>query len=578
MRSQALKFIAGSSVGNPAVCEDFNQDSVAKMIDEQPSGQPAVFVVNPDVLDDLRKLTKHVRRKEQVRDLGKQSPPKGRDLFKCFQGCRQIPFLEGKYKQSGRLVQGVTSFLERIAAIEPDEAGKNPSIFILGTTEKIFNELLQKTKKGTASCRSTFSGKKDDEATLNRILVQMLGESAGVTSEDKKRVDELASMFIGNSIEAQVVRWLALRAAQEDVSVLILGESGTGKEIVANIIHSYSSRAAKDNFFPLNCGAISQFLFEPILFGNVKIVHDVPVRDGILAAADGGTVFLDEIGELSLDHQTKLLRFLTTGKYLPVGANRERASDVRIIAATNRDLFRMVLSGEFREDLYYRLLPMLIRTPALRDHPEDIPLLAQYYWKKACHDEGAVLPKDVQNELQSHKWPGNVKELKFILKGMRVMFPKQKLSRKHLRIALQYHYGVHFTPKSAESLLEAGLPWLETLRHLQRVEELIRACRVCVGPLLSASKIEKQTVFAVKMQLGHHLYELERLLEARELFQDDYTLSAVVRFKEAMTALREFLPEGEKEARQIWTKETKSAHRKTAATLSRTIEKLISEA
>ncbi|MDP8256309.1 MAG: sigma 54-interacting transcriptional regulator [Candidatus Alcyoniella australis] len=572
MKVRTLKFVAGSDDGVPVVCEDFGQNEVMRIIEENNSDPPALYVVNPDGLAELRRLTRH----GYVADLGKQSPPMRRDLFKCFQGCGQIPLIEGKYKSSGRLEQGVTSFLNRVHEIRPGKAGKRPPIYILGTTEAIFNELVIKGKtKDAAAAR----GGEDDQATLNRILEQMLGECAGVNPEDQERIDELAQVFIGNSIEAQAVRWLALRAAQDDVSVLILGESGTGKEIVANIIHGYSRRGKRqDMLFPLNCAAISPYLFEAILFGQEKIWHDSPARDGILTKANGGTVFLDEIGDLLLDHQTKLLRFLSTGKYLPIGATKERSSDVRIIAATNQDLFRMVLAKEFREDLYYRLLPMLIRTPALRDHAQDIAHLAQHCWRKICQDPSAVLPKDVLSELQMHKWPGNIREMKFILKSMHVMFPGQKLSRKHFRIALQYHYGPQFAPSTTEELLDAGLPWLETIRHLHRVEELVRACKVCVGPLLSASEMSKQTVLAVKGQLGYHLFELERLLESRDLLDNDAMWNLVVQFKERVAELRECLPENERRAGRLWNKETKRAHKKTASMLGKTIERLISGA
>jgi len=201
-------------------------------------------------------------------------------------------------------------------------------------------------------------------------------------------------------------------------TVLIEGESGTGKELAARAIHQWSGRSG--SFVPINCGAITSELMESELFGHVKgaFTGAHQVREGLFTYANDGTLFLDEIGEMPLPMQVHLLRVLEEQTIRPVGSNREVPVDVRIIAATNRDLGEEVDRGNFRQDLFYRLNVVTVRMPTLRERLEDIPDLVEFFMQKLAADMG-VAPHQMGNrelvQLRSYLWPGNVRELKNVI-------------------------------------------------------------------------------------------------------------------------------------------------------------------
>ncbi len=221
--------------------------------------------------------------------------------------------------------------------------------------------------------------------------------------------------MVGSSRPMQKVFELIARVARTDITILIQGESGTGKELVARAIHDESTRA-RQPFIVVNCGAIPENLLESELFGHVRGAFTGALRDkkGLFEEAHTGTIFLDEIGELPIALQVKLLRFLQEGEIKRVGSNHTMLLDVRVIAATNRDLEEMVEQGRFRSDLFYRLNVIRLDLPPLRERPEDIPLLARHFLQKfatrlrrpARDFTGAALVR-----LTSHDWPGNVREL-----------------------------------------------------------------------------------------------------------------------------------------------------------------------
>jgi DNA-binding NtrC family response regulator len=208
------------------------------------------------------------------------------------------------------------------------------------------------------------------------------------------------------------------RVAPMPSTVLINGETGTGKELAARAIHRYSGRSG--SFVPINCGAMNAELLESELFGHAKgaFTGAVKAREGLFSYADGGTLFLDEIGEMPLAMQTRLLRVMEDRKVRPVGGNRENPVDVRIIAATNRDLKQEVDAGNFREDLFYRLNVLSIRMPALRERIEDLPELINFFARKIAADLGVPPPRIDPHEvarLKQYDWPGNVRELKNVI-------------------------------------------------------------------------------------------------------------------------------------------------------------------
>jgi DNA-binding NtrC family response regulator len=239
-----------------------------------------------------------------------------------------------------------------------------------------------------------------------------------------RRVRE-SSGIAGRSQAIQEVLSLVAHAAPLDVNILILGESGTGKELVARAIHDNSKRS-KGPFVSLNCGAMSEGVLESELFGHARgsFTGAVADHDGVFRRADGGTLFLDEVAEMPLGMQTRFLRALETGEFTPVGGRAPRTSNIRLVAATHRNLADDVARGRFRQDLYYRLRVVVIQTPPLRVHPEDIPILAESFLraeneKHHLHVRG--LTRAAEQALLEHDWPGNVRELRNLISSAVVM-------------------------------------------------------------------------------------------------------------------------------------------------------------
>ena len=206
------------------------------------------------------------------------------------------------------------------------------------------------------------------------------------------------------------------RVAPTDSAVLVLGESGTGKELVARAIHERSLRATRP-FVPIHCGALPREVLESELFGHEKgaFTGAVSAKPGLIDLADGGTLFLDEIGEMETDSQVKLLRALETGMFYRVGSTRPRTVDVRLVAATNRDLAEAMKQGHFRQDLYYRINTITVDMPPLRERPEDVPLLVQRFLEaNAAYGVKRLHPAALA-VLEAYSWPGNVRELLHVI-------------------------------------------------------------------------------------------------------------------------------------------------------------------
>jgi two-component system nitrogen regulation response regulator NtrX len=246
----------------------------------------------------------------------------------------------------------------------------------------------------------------------------------GRVARELSDVDEPPPIF-GDSPAMRRLREELARVAPSHATVMIQGESGTGKELVARRLHHLSGRARRP-FIRVNSAAIPEELIESELFGHEKGSFTGAHRRqlGKFVQADSGTIFLDEVGDMSLKTQAKVLRVLQDGDVEPVGAGKTLRVDVRVIAATNKDLVAEVQAGGFREDLYYRLAVVVLHTPPLRDHPDDIPLLVERLSNRFC-DEYNRRPKTWSDEaiaqLRKHTWPGNVRELKNVVERAVIM-------------------------------------------------------------------------------------------------------------------------------------------------------------
>lgn len=238
--------------------------------------------------------------------------------------------------------------------------------------------------------------------------------------------------IVGNCDALNHALDVALQVAPTDLSVLIVGESGVGKEILPRVIHDRSPRR-RNKYFAINCGSIPEGTIDSELFGHVKGSFTGAIGDspGYFGAADKGTLFLDEVGELPLATQARLLRVLETGEYLPVGATEVRKTDVRIVAATNVNIQRAISEGRFREDLYYRLNSIPIHMPSLRERGEDITLLFRFFAMQMAEKykmEKVVLKDGAKEMLMKYKWPGNVRQLKNVTEQISILSPQREIT------------------------------------------------------------------------------------------------------------------------------------------------------
>jgi two-component system NtrC family response regulator len=266
----------------------------------------------------------------------------------------------------------------------------------------------------------TFLAKPFDREALRlscrkALELRQLHEQKQQLSGEVNRLTGTEGMETANSAMAELLD-TAKRAANSEATVLIAGESGTGKEVLARLIHQHSPRA-QGPMVAVNCAAIPENLLESELFGHVKgaFTGAVSNRKGRFQAAAGGTLFLDEIGELRLDLQAKLLRAIQERVVAPVGADQPEAVDVRLIAASNRDLYAAIGQGTFREDLYYRLGVILLHLPPLRERREDIPGLVAHFLLKLGAPAGVRFSAGALARLKAHPWPGNIRELQNIV-------------------------------------------------------------------------------------------------------------------------------------------------------------------
>ena len=293
--------------------------------------------------------------------------------------------------------------------------------------------------------------------------------------------------IIGTSIEIREIVDVILQVAPTDITVLITGESGAGKEIIAKAIHQASGRAQKP-MISVNAGAIPEGIIESELFGHEKgaFTGAAEMRKGYFELADGGTIFLDEIGELPVGTQVKFLRVLENGEYMRVGSASPRTCDVRVIAATNKDLEAEVRNGNFRSDLFFRLRSINIHVPALRERSEDIPLLVTEFARQVGEKNKIVfhgITADAMNILKQYRWPGNIRELRNMIESMIV------IERGKLIDAADVRKYLH-TPKEPNRNLPV---------HTHK----------------SAEQVERELIYRALLEVKNDIMEIKHLLVQR---------------------------------------------------------------
>ena len=303
----------------------------------------------------------------------------------------------------------------------PEVLAKNPGLpIIVLSAQNTFTTALRATEQGAFD----YLPKPFDLGELTRAVADALAArmSSGSALRDTEAAEDLP--LIGRSPPMQEVYRTIARVVANDLTVLVLGESGTGKELVARAIHDFGPRSSAP-FVAINMAAIPRELIESELFGHERgaFTGAQARTSGRFEQAQGGTLFLDEIGDMPMEAQTRLLRVLQAGEFTTVGGTRSIRADVRIIAATHKDLPRLIADGGFREDLYYRLNVVPIRLPALRQRGEDIGELARYFLERAAADglPRKALDPSAITRLMQHGWPGNVRELENLMRRLAVL-------------------------------------------------------------------------------------------------------------------------------------------------------------
>jgi len=326
---------------------------------------------------------------------------------------------------------------------------------------------------------------------ISKLLTRALAGAEFRQAANGAKSDAL----VGASPAMRAVQKLIGRSAASETTVLVTGESGVGKELVARAIHGYGPRSSKA-FVAVNCAAIPGALLESELFGHEKgaFTGATERRKGLFQAADGGTLFLDEIGDMELALQPKVLRAVDERMVLPVGATRPITIDVRIIAATHRDLAKRIAEGTFREDLYYRLAVLPIHVPSLRERREDIVPLAEHFLGMLTKPARTITPAAVA-KLESHSWPGNVRELRNVIERAVVMTRNSRLDAADIVLP-------EGSSEAAEAVQETGLS--DALARME--ERLIRnAMRDAKNNRAEAARrlgIRRQLLYSKLKQYG----------------------------------------------------------------------------
>jgi DNA-binding NtrC family response regulator len=374
--------------------------------------------------------------------------------------------------------------------------------FILLTGHSSVNSAVEAIKAG-AFDYVTKPVNADELLLLIRRAIDLVNKDKEI-DHLRRRLDQRFGLdrIVGQSRQMKDVFDRIQRAAPVDSTVLILGESGTGKELVAQALHHNSPRKNRP-FVAVNCAAVPATLVESELFGHVRgaFTGATDRRIGRFEQADGGTLFIDEIGDFELALQAKLLRVLEALTVTPVGGHEDHKVDVRVLAATSRDLRKMVEEGKFREDLFYRLNVVTIELPPLRDRPDDIPILVEHFLKEITeqkHTPSRHVSREVMERLQIYRWPGNVRELRNTLESMLVLAQGDIITERDMPDRILAGALAEVSNKN----LPAGL----SMDQLERLA-ITRALEQCAGNRTHAAARLEISVRTLQRKLRQ--YEIE---------------------------------------------------------------------
>jgi transcriptional regulator with AAA-type ATPase domain len=470
--------------------ERLGADVGAALRHAKANGTPATYIVHEGDRERLRALDELIV--ERSKD-GKKG------LREIALGETSIPLLTGDYKSPGQFLRSACD-LQRNAVEVSDR-----NVYLVVAPAAIFDKLWARARALSPPTEGDGAVAPDEASTVMRLL----GE---VPVPERVRQE-----FLGTSLEVQLVHRYIVRAASNGETVLIWGPTGTGKDVVARLIHDLGPRATAP-FVRVNCAHEAE-----LLFANGR-------KRPLWSTAEGGTLFLDEVSGLSPVLQARLFDVIGDS-----GARKVRGP--RLLAASNRDLLRLVEIGEFREDLYYVMRTNVIRTPALREHADDIPVLAAELWRRATRDRGSVLHRDVLQYLRERPWPGNMRELAICLQGVVNLFGPTGITVDHVKVVLALDRPVGAPSAQGRDTLADQVQAAERGRHARRVADTIRSAMAMVERWQQAGSRTRESRLALAAALDDRVAELELLARRRELFGGATVVDFVA---EATLALRGF--------------------------------------
>lgn len=540
------------------LCVDMSLTSASDVEQLRDSHVPAVYVL------EAVKMRKLLSFKSAIVDLGEKhsSIP----LQKYLLGNSGIPILEARYLHAGRMVSAARKLVGQAEAV----GDKN--VYVLGISPELFERLWSLAKDNE---RQELDSSPSSPAS---------SDLAGTVEEDVFAL--LNNDIVGVSPQIQELRNQIHKVASRHEKVLVEGESGTGKELVAWFIHECSNRRAEP-YIRVNIGALPKERIEAELFGWVKGAFPGAYYDkkGMWVLAGRGTLLLDEIGDFDVDLQVKILRVLQENEVWPIGAEKPTKVYARIVACTNRDLAAKVTDRSFTEALYWRLVPLTLHTPALRERPEDIDPIARYLWRQITGSDVSRLADSLIEQLLRMPWPGNVRELDAVLRRLYVFFESDQPKPNDLATILKLHTSI--SPPVQTGNLQKKPADLRTdcLNHLHRVSQAARAIKVAFRPISETRKkwgiadftgdLQQTPEELVELGVTQGEEELDLLCAQPLLFYDPLVFQAVYNLRGKLLYLLGLLRRNGRGSKAFYTKELKPQMTLVTELLFRTMRELL---